>query len=202
MKVCPVCCSPVHVLVQAQLLAEQDDDGNWVLVTDNLDQNLVNDACEQPGNPCQCTNQHCGMPTFGNGDIPLSIYDIDDVGYLFPWIRARYGIPFAQTYYAGDLIKQFQTTNSLSPDVTDQYNAWYDKLRQNPVAIYELCVNSYVPAWIAMSGKLPTEKVALLQRHTVPDSLPDELRAEYNDWYSKLEWKPWIGYVKDAKDIG
>lgn len=29
MKVCPVCGSPIRVLVQVQLLAEQDVDGNW-----------------------------------------------------------------------------------------------------------------------------------------------------------------------------
>lgn len=125
----------------------------------DLDQNLVSDACEQPGNTCQCTNQHCGIPTFGNGNIPLSIYDIDDGGYLFPWIQAVYGFLFVEKYYARNLIKQFQTTGSLPPDVMARYNAWYAKLRQNPVAIYELCVSSYVPAWIAMSGKLPSEKL-------------------------------------------
>ena len=133
MKVCPVCGSPIRVLVQVQLLAEQDVDGNWGLVTNDLDQNLVSDACEQPGNPCQCTNQHCGIPTFGNGNIPLSIYDIDDGGYLFPWIQAVYGFLFVEKYYARNLIKQFQTTGSLPPDVMARYNAWYAKLRQNPV---------------------------------------------------------------------
>ncbi len=140
MKVCPVCGSLVRTLVQVS--AEQDEAGYWHLATENtrFNQAEIDASCEAPGNPCICTNSHCGIPR------------IDDDTLINP-------------------------------------------------ATYGLCVYSYVPAWITYSNKLPSEKEALMAKYNTRESLPDGLREEYDRWYARLVWHPWVGTMSEAKDL-
>ncbi len=76
-----------------------------------------------------------------------------------------------------------------------------DGERLIPPIIYDKCVDNYIPAWIELSNKMPSEKEALLRKYHTRESLPDALREEYDAWYARLIWSPWTGAMWQTKIV-